>query len=448
MTMFIPPIMESESVSGYEIRRALIGQRRSLATDVQETLGVARLRFGSLPGNLAMFEVETGGILGDVRELIDLHTPIPVQMHLTMTREQREQLLGRIIAGARSDRILRYSALGKGIYRTHWACAYCQACARADEAEAGFPYWRIQWLYAGIAACPIHRLSLTLGCGHCASSQPFNDRLRLPSIECNCGKLAKPLVEDRSPELNTHIRLATLLMSAQRTKRFFADECNLGMLFRQKARDLGYRKGPLIDRVSLMKVFIRQYGERLLENLGLIGLRNTPTFVECLSEGERPKDVLRFAFLVDFLFGEFASFSNAVTAFASTGEERKQPGSAPRGRRYSQERLAAAAESVRSYVEANPNTTRTELLKRRRYDACYLMLHSRKTYEEIVPESRRRSGYRESRPLRMSQLDAALVLHVKARTEVLKFSSEANLRPLTVRALLLGHPSERIFFDT
>ncbi|SDJ27153.1 hypothetical protein SAMN04487926_14042 [Paraburkholderia steynii] len=437
--------MNSESAIGYNARSTLIEQCPSFASKVQETLGTNRLRFGSLPGNLARFARETCGVLGATEEILDGHTTIPVPMHLVMMHAQRESLITRIKEGERCDRALWYQALGKGPYRTRSTYPYCQTCARVDEAAVGFPYWRIEWLYPGIAACPIHCVSLTIGCGRCKESQPFNSRLRMPSTECSCGNLATPLLENGSTDLDTHIRIATIMSEAQSTGRFFADECDLGALFRQRARDLGFKKGALLDRVSLNEQFTLRYGTTLLKNLGLVVPGNAPSFVECLSEGGQQKDVLRAAFLVDFLFKSFNHFSDAVTNFTSTGEEQTPPRRLPRGQGYSEEKLSRAAARVSSFVRRNPGATRTEILMRCRYAAGYLMRHSRDTYEQIAPQSRRRVGYTVSRPSRMAKLDAVLISYVTSRKDLLRSGPAFEWRPLTARRLLLGHPVEKNF---
>jgi hypothetical protein len=257
----VPFMMESESLPGYAMRRASLILDRSVAPTARDLLGVSRLPVGVLAGNIAQLTSSTAGVLGTVAELVALHTPIPALMHLMMTLQQREQLLNRIEQGSRFDRELIYPALGKGQHRTWLGGAYCQICAREDEAKFGFPYWRIEWEYAGVAACPIHRVSLTRGCGRCRGSQAFGDGLIFPSTECFCGNLAKALIPADSRDLDIHVRIATILTRAQRSKRFYSDECDLGALFRQRARDLGFTRGALLDRASLLERFQLRSGD-------------------------------------------------------------------------------------------------------------------------------------------------------------------------------------------
>ncbi|WP_148662330.1 TniQ family protein [Paraburkholderia phytofirmans] len=444
--MLIPFIMDSESVSGFTMRRASLLLDRSIASMARRNLGVSRLLVGLPAGNLAQLALETAGVLGSVDDIVDQHTTIPAAMHLMLPQPDRHHILARIRRGACFDRELSYAALGKGLYRTRLGGAYCQRCACDDEAKFGFPYWRIEWEYTGVGACPIHRVSLTRGCGRCRESQAFNELIRSPSAECFCGSLAKPLLPESSSELETHIRIATLLTLARRSNRYYADECYLGALFRQRARDLGFRRGARLDRASLFEQFRFRYGDKLLNDLGLKGAGGPPSFVHSLSEGAKQAGVLRVAYLIDFLWESFEQFEESVSAFALAGEETKCRLRSPRGQAYSSEKLESATARVREYVRGNPDATRSQLLAKCSYAACYLMLHDRKTYEAVAPPSRRRTGYAAGRSSRMAQLDDVLAEYVQMRCETLRSGPEQEWRRLSVRTLLLGHPAERTFY--
>ncbi|MBB5460249.1 hypothetical protein [Paraburkholderia sp. Cpub6] len=236
-------------------------------------------------------------------------------------------------------------------------------------------------------------------------------------------------------------------MQAQKSKRFYADECDLGAMFRQRARDLGFTRGPLLDRVSMFEHFRDRYGDELLKSLGFIESGRKPTFVHELSAARKQTGLLRVAYLIDFFYEHFNEFEASVTAFASSGAEPKLCGRPPRGRTFSGQKLALATGRVKDYLRENPETTRTELLAKCRHAACYLMLHDRETYEAVMPPTRRRIGYGASRAQRMAQLDDALLKHIQMRRELLRSGPMHEWRRLSVWTLLMGHPSARSFYS-
>jgi hypothetical protein len=213
----IPFILKDESIAGGLMRLSLLRCDSSLNLTARYFMGVDRFRTSLMPGNFAMLCQTTEGFWGSVRELVENHNPLAASMHLTMTAADRAQLIVSLEHGATYLREFSYGVLGKFSERV--GSRYCCECAREQTKEFRFTYWKVDWEYPGVFACPVHNVSLTSGCGRCELSQPSCKVIRFPSERCFCGNDPVPLV--KGPELETHCRIARILMLAKNSGRYF-----------------------------------------------------------------------------------------------------------------------------------------------------------------------------------------------------------------------------------
>ncbi|WP_425572935.1 TniQ family protein [Paraburkholderia caribensis] len=362
-----------------------------------------------------------------------------------MSEAQRVDLIGRLERGCSFDREFRIPALGRGGHYVRWGAAYCCECARADEAEHGFTYWHVAWQHPGVMACPTHGVPLTCGCQRCQFSQLNYRQVRFPSSRCFCGEEPIPLIAIDSPDLQTHIRIAHLFDCILGSSRFFADECDLGSLLAQRAIDLGYRRGCMqLDRRRLAGDFIEQYGESSLMKLGCTRTAQFHLFRR-LASRMRPASILHALYLIDFLCGSFDAFCHEVGTFKRTARTQTESQSTMKTSRISRETEDESVQRLRAYMKAHPDATRTEILSKCASSARRLR-QNRKLYEEVLPSSRRKTGYAEGRIHRMVCLDETLLSHARSRYALLRGSALSDSGGLSIRALLRGHPGMPVFY--
>ena len=445
--IFLPAVWNEDAVRYFD--RCAYLSRVNFPSEHNSVANVARRSYGSLVPGLAQLASECRGALGDAREILFAHTHMLADMKLLMSSVERDRFIEEVCNGKSRCRVMRYRGLGTGFLRSQNGRAYCQKCAEEDINTYHFSYWHVEHTFPAIQACSKHLCSLTYGCLKCALSQPMSRAVRLPRQDCYCGRAAVPILEDGSKLLSGHVRVARILADTLSIRTpFLNDRCDIPLLLRCKARDLGFARGIGLDRDALRIALCERFGEEFFLRLGLLDPSRSPIFIERLSSLDRQPEVLCFAVLVDFLFGGLVQLLSAGQTFDQTRDScrmvRKEE---PRGMKYSMTRLRLAEEKLAAFLESRPFASRTEVLAHHRYSAEYLKRHDRAKYDKVMPVSRRNVGYRESRLTRMIRLDDVLVEHVSRRHRLLRSEPRQNWRRLTERSLLLGHPVVGRFYS-
>ncbi|SFU26419.1 TniQ protein [Paraburkholderia aspalathi] len=438
---------ERETPPGYLMRTAVVSGMRSVQTQMK-LMGLRQTSSFFGVANLERLAAATCGALGDVYEIVERRTPIAAGMRLLMAEPERDRLFMTLSGDTSRCRSLDYHGSRSGYLRTNLDGAYCQLCAQSDIKELGYTYWNVEHAFRGVYACARHSCSLTLGCGVCQQSQPFRRALRFPALECSCGRLATPILENGSTTLSGHIRIAKILVQCLRQDTpYFSDVCDIRSVFEARAREHGFVARGRIDRIGLCHELSDRYGVEFLIGLGLIAPSGLPSIVGRLRLKHKPLSAPRCALLIDFLFGSLDDFSDAVLQSSPRDDAvRNVPKTSRTEIQPDNKKTGQCVNKILSFRGERPSATRTEILRRLGHTAEYLMRNEPQIYEEIMPASRRTVGAREKRPARMRELDNALSEHVRTRKSALRMGPSREWRRLSVRSLLLGHPAERSFY--
>ncbi|WP_227747304.1 MULTISPECIES: TniQ family protein [Paraburkholderia] len=436
-----------ETPPSFLMRTAIINGFTSVEGFVK-SLGLRPIRSFFSVTNLNNLAAATEGVLGDAAEIRETRTPLPALMRLTMSREERDAVCALVSGEAGRCRALDYHRSRGAYLQTNVEGYYCPKCARYDFSVLGFSYRHVEHTFRDTYACSEHRCSLTTGCGTCPQSQSFRRGLRFPSVECSCGKAAVPLLAHDSPELQVHVRVASILTKClERDMPYFADVCDIGSVFQRQVERLGMTRYGRLSRSLFRQKIYERYGSSVLHKFGLLTASGEISLVDYLRPNSRVLSAYNVAILIDFLFGSLEAFSRAVSTHRCpenratnprTGTTRRTGLGPPNTDRY--------VKQIDAYRAANPDATRSEILQRLSYAARSLQSTDPQAYEEAMPGSRRKVGARARHPARMAELDKALRAHVLERAGILDEDGGCGRCSLSARSLLLGHPAERSFY--
>lgn len=439
----LPPVMDGENTPGYVFRSVHVGgykRMKDLAAYLVDRQVIQPP--WTLPSNLNALCENLRPVFESPQQIVEMHTCLPA--HLPFVNPLALVAVhAHIYDGVRNAGLAGALGLTGRAIVSKPEMALCTACLREQTLRWGFGWWLREHALAGIGYCPHHGQPLVAGCRQCRFSQPGSRLPRLPVMKCWCGNPHKtshpPVGPSDGAVLTRMARLGLQLLEGALTERSPAE---LGKYYHWKAQQAGLAAGTRIKSVELARRVLGSYSTAVLHRLNAV-LNNDYSWLHvCIGNRVAPNMLGRNLLLFDFFGGKVPTTADFEEACAHACKLASPNASRSPAADYAPtSRIEADRRAIVKFVEANPQATRTQVLKKLGRTVVRARARDAEWYDQLI-SSRRAVGRSPNTQAQTEaywrNLDERTSAHVlKRRAELLSMAGGFP-KPITKTALLKG----------
>jgi len=435
--------MDNENAPGYLFRAVHVGGHKRMKDLVAALVDRQVIQPPwTLPSNLNALCENLSPVFESALQIAQKHTCLPAHLPF-VDPDALAAVHAHVYEGVKNQGLAGALGLTGRAVVSKPELALCIACLREQTFQWGFGWWLREHSLAGLGYCPHHGLPLVAGCRECRFSQPGSRLPRLPMMRCWCGnrhKTSHPPVELGDGAVLTRVaRLGLQLLEGALDGRSPAE---VGMYYHLKAQQGGAAAGTRIRSVELAQRVLASYSTPVLQRLNSVIESDRSWLHICIGNRLAPNMLGRNLLLCDFFGGKLptaADFeeANAHACRLARIGTRRSPVASPA----SSSEIEADRGAIRAFVQANPEATRTQVLKRLGRTVIRARERDAQWYDQLV-SSRRGAGRTPNTQAQTEaywrDLDERTSAHVLKRRGELRSMAGGYPKPMTKTALLKG----------